>query len=135
HGVIDPLGLALENFDVTGAWRTREIDSRLPVDATTVLQDGTPIDGVVQLREALLRRPEQFAWSMTQMLMMYAMGREVEAHDMPQVRRIVRSTATDGYRFFDLVKGVVNSDAFRLQGVPHEEGGQKTTVASTQPAK
>src|SRR5690606_2156858 len=120
HGVIDPLGLAMENFDVTGAWRTREIDSRLPVDATTVLQDGTPIDGVVQLREALLRRPEQFAWSMTQMLMMYAMGREVEAHDMPQVRRIVRSTAPDGHRFFDLVKGVVNSDAFRLQGVPHE---------------
>lgn len=135
HGVIDPLGLALENFDVTGAWRTREIDSRLPVDATTVLIDGTAIDGVVQLREALMRQPEQFAWSLTQKLMMYAIGREIEAHDMPQVRAIVRATAADGYRFFDLVKGVVNSDAFRMQGVLHDEDARLTTVAGVSPAQ
>src|SRR5690606_4131748 len=99
HGVIDPLGLAMENFDVTGAWRTREIDSRLPVDATTVLPDGTAIDGVVELRQALLRRPEQFAWSLTQKLMMYALGRELEGLDMPQVRSIVRAATADDYRF------------------------------------
>jgi mono/diheme cytochrome c family protein len=135
HGVIDPLGLALENFDVTGAWRTREIESRLPVDASTVLPDGTKINGVVELREALLRRPEQFAWSMTQKLMMYALGREVEAHDMPQVRRIVRNAAADNYRFFDLVKGVVESDAFRMQGIvlSEEAGATKATVAGVRP--
>ncbi len=133
HGVIDPLGLALENFDVTGAWRTREIDSRLPVDASTVLPDGEAINGVVELRRALLRNPGQFAWSMTQKLMMYALGREVEAQDMPQVRRIVREAEAGNYRFFDLVKGVVNSDAFRMQGVPHAQGQQ--TVASVQPVQ
>jgi hypothetical protein len=133
HGVIDPLGLALENFDVTGAWRTREIDSRLPVDATTVLPDGTPVNGVVQLREALLKRPEQFVWAMTQNLLMYAMGREVEPQDMPQVRQIVRDAAAGGYRFFDLVDGVVNSDAFRMQGPPHQEDEKKATVAAAQP--
>jgi hypothetical protein len=136
HGVIDPLGLALENFDVTGAWRTRELDSRLPVDATTVLPDGTPVNGVVQLREALLRQPEQFAWALTQKLLMYATGREVEPQDMPQVRQIVRDAAEGGYRFFDLVHGVVNSDAFRMQGPPHEEGEKsKATVAAAQPGQ
>jgi hypothetical protein len=132
HGVIDPLGLALENFDVTGAWRTREIDSRLPVDASTVLPDGTPVNGVVQLREALLRNPEQFAWAMTRNLLMYAIGREVEPQDMPQVRQIVRDAAAGGYRFFDLVNGVVNSDAFRLQGPAHEAEEKKATLAATQ---
>ena len=133
HGVIDPLGLALENFDVTGAYRTREIDSRLPVDASTVLPDGTAINGVVELRQALLRRPEQFGWAFTQRLMMYAIGREVEAQDMPQVRRIVRDTAAGGYRFFDLVKGIVNSDAFRMQGRAHHGDEAPASVAATGP--
>ncbi|HUG73789.1 MAG TPA: DUF1592 domain-containing protein [Steroidobacteraceae bacterium] len=135
HGVIDPLGLALENFDVIGAYRTREADSRQPVDASTVLPDGTAINGVVQLREALARRPEQFAWALTQKLLMYATGRELEAQDMPQVRQIVRDAAADQYRFFDLIRGVVNSDAFRLQGAPHEEGAGKNTVAWVHPAQ
>jgi hypothetical protein len=135
HGVIDPLGLALENFDVIGAYRTREADSRQPVDASTVLPDGTAINGVVQLREALARRPEQFAWALTQKLLMYATGRELEAQDMPQVRQIVRDAAADKYRFFDLIRGVVNSDAFRLQGAPHEEAAGKSTVAWVHPAQ
>lgn len=133
HGVIDPLGLALENFDVTGAYRTRENDSRLPVDAGSVLPDGTPVEGIVDLREALARRPEQFVWAFTQRLLMYGTGREVEAQDMPQVRRIVREAAPGGYRFFDLIMGVVNSDAFRMQGAPHGEGAPHT-VAANQPA-
>jgi hypothetical protein len=136
HGVIDPLGLALENFDVTGAYRTREIDSRLPVDSSTVLPDGTPINGVVQLREALSRRPEQFVWAFTQRLMMYGIGREIESQDMPQVRQIARDAAAGGYRFFDLIQGVAKSDAFRMQAPAHEEGAdKKSTVAGVQPAK
>src|SRR5690606_30809868 len=133
HGVIDPLGLAMENFDAIGAYRTRESDSRQAIDATSVLPDGTPINGVVELREALARRPEQFVWSITQKLMMYATGREVEAHDMPQVRQIVRDTAAGNYRFFDLVQAVANSDAFRLQGPPHP--AQQSTVAQVHPAQ
>lgn len=132
HGVIDPIGLALENFDVTGAWRTR--DSGLPVDASTVLPDGRAINGVAQLRDALAARPDQFAIALSGKLLMYATGREVEAHDMPQVRQIVHDSAADGYRFFDLVMGVAKSDAFRMQAPPHEEhheaGAAKATVAS-----
>lgn len=130
HGVIDPLGLALENFDVIGAWRVREADTRQPIDASTVLPDGTPVNGVVALREALSRRPEQFAWALTQKLMVYATSRELEAHDMPQVRQIVRDAARNNYRFFDLVKGVVKSDAFRLQAEPHDTGRHDTAVAA-----
>jgi hypothetical protein len=131
HGVIDPIGLAMENFDVTGAYRTK--DTGLPVNASTVLPNGLAIDGVSQLRSALLQRPEQFAISFTRMLMMYGTGREVEPDDMPQVRAIVHAAARDNYRFFDIVKGVVHSDAFRLQGPPHDSGHgdeAKTTVAS-----
>ncbi|MEJ0099178.1 MAG: DUF1592 domain-containing protein [Pseudomonadota bacterium] len=114
HGVIDPIGLAMENFDVTGAWRTR--DSGQPVNASTVLPNGQAINGVAQLREALQARPDQFVESLTEKLLMYAMGRTVEPADMPQVRAIVHTAARDNYRFFDLVMGVVTSDAFRMQG-------------------
>jgi hypothetical protein len=135
HGVIDPLGLALENFDAIGAWRTHEADSRQPIDASTTLPDGTFVNGVVEMRKHLLERPEQFAWAMTQKLLMYATSREVEAHDMPQVRKIVRDAAANNYRFFDLVKGVVNSDAFRMQAEPHDQGGHVTTVAQASRAE
>jgi hypothetical protein len=131
HGVIDPIGLAMENFDVIGAYRTR--DNGIDVDAHTVLPNGVAINGVAELRAALLARPEQFAQTMVQKLMMYGTGREVEPADMPQVRQIVRDVQPGGYRFFDLVMGVVKSDAFRLQGPPHAaEGKAGKTVASAQ---
>jgi mono/diheme cytochrome c family protein len=131
HGVIDPIGLAMENFDVIGAYRTR--DSGIAVDASTVLPSGTAINGVAGLRQALLAQPDQFAQTMVQKLMMYGTGREVEPSDMPQVRQIVRNVKPGGYHFFDLVMGVVKSDAFRLQGLPHVEGGKgATTVAAAQ---
>ncbi len=131
HGVIDPIGLAMENFDVVGAWRTR--DSGLAVDASTVLPNGVAINGVAQLREALLARPDQFVQTMVQKLLMYGTGREVAPADMPQVRQIVRNVKPAGYHFFDLVMGVVKSDAFRLQGLPHAEGSKgATTVAAAQ---
>ncbi|HXR52975.1 MAG TPA: DUF1588 domain-containing protein, partial [Steroidobacteraceae bacterium] len=132
HGVIDPIGLALENFDVTGAWRTR--DSGLPVNSATVLPSGVAIAGAAQLNDQLLARPDEFVQTLTEKLLMYATGREVESSDMPQVRQIVRDSAKDDYRFFDIVRGIVRSDAFRLQAPPHDAApGEhpKTTTAST----
>ena len=130
HGVIDPLGFAMENFDVTGAWRTR--DSGLPVDASAVLASGPSINGVAQLRAQLLSRPDQLAQTITERLLMYGTGREMEPADMPQVRQIVHTAATGNYHFFDLVMGVARSDAFRLQGPAHEAPAKesKPTVAS-----
>jgi hypothetical protein len=129
--VIDPIGLAMENFDVTGAWRTR--DSGQPVNAATVLPNGVKIDGVAQLNDQLLARPDQFVQTVVGRLMMYGTGRELEADDMPQVRRIVRDTAQNNYRFFDIVRQVAMSDAFRLQAPPHEKAPDdkpKPTVAA-----
>ena len=129
HGVIDPLGLPLENFDVIGAWRTK--DTGLPVNAASVLAGGTSVDGVTQMNDYLLSRPDQFVQTITGRLLMYATGREVEADDMPQVRAIVRETAKGNYRFFDIVRAVTLSDAFRMQAPPHEKApATKTTVAS-----
>ncbi|MET0282666.1 MAG: DUF1592 domain-containing protein [Steroidobacteraceae bacterium] len=129
HGVIDPLGLAMENFDVTGAYRT--LDTGLPVDASTVLPTGQAISGVVQLRQSLLSRPEQFVQTVAHKLLMYGTGREVEAADMPQVREIVRSTAAHNYRFFDIVMAVAKSDAFLLQGPAHDAGHGDETRTTT----
>ena len=120
HGVIDPIGLAMENFDVTGAWRTR--DTGLPVDASTVLPNGVAINGVSQLRAALLARPDQFVQTLVEKLLMYGTGREVAPSDMPQVRQIVRDIGPRGNHFFDIVMAITRSDAFRLQGPPHEGG-------------
>ncbi|MEO6080172.1 MAG: DUF1592 domain-containing protein [Steroidobacteraceae bacterium] len=131
HGVIDPIGLAMENFDVIGAYRAR--DNGIEVDASTVLPNGVAIKGVSGLREALLTRPEQFVQTMVQKLLMYGAGREVEPADMPQVRQIVRDTKTGGYHFFDLVMGVAKSDAFKLQGQPHTEASKAApAVAAVQ---
>lgn len=131
HGVIDPIGIAMENFDVIGAYRAR--DNGIAVDASTVMPNGVAINGVAQLRDALLARPDQFVQTMVQKLLMYGTGREVLPSDMPQVRQIVRNVKPDGYRFFDLVMGVVKSDAFRLQApTPQEPAGKelKKTVAA-----
>ena len=116
HGVIDPTGLALENFDATGQWRTRDREANAAIDASTVLPSGIPINGVVELRTQLAARPALFAETVTERLMMYALNRQLEYFDMPQVRAIVRSSAKDNYKFSSLILGIVNSDAFRKQG-------------------
>src|SRR5262249_25451527 len=90
HGVIDPTGLALENFDAIGAWRTTDRQANAPIDAATVLPNGVPINGVVELRAQLVDRPAMFAQALTEKLLMYAVNRELEYFDMPQVRAIVR---------------------------------------------
>ncbi|MEY4641438.1 MAG: hypothetical protein RLZZ227_1432 [Pseudomonadota bacterium] len=118
HGVIDPIGLALENFTVTGQWRDVDVQAEAPIDASTVLPSGIAIDGPVQLRNELLKRPEQFALALTQKLFMYALNRELEYFDLPQVRAIVRAAAADDYRLSALVTGIVQSPAFRMQALP-----------------
>jgi hypothetical protein len=115
HGVIDPTGLALENFDVIGTWRTTDAQAKAPIDASTVLPNGVAIDGVVELRTQLVARPSTFVTALTERLMMYAINRKLEYFDMPQVRSIVRAAATDHYTLSSIVSGIVTSDSFRKQ--------------------
>ena len=115
HGAIDPYGLALENFNVTGSWRDTDRDARAPIDASSVLPGGTEINGPVELVAALQDRPDQFVQALTEKLLMYALGRELEYFDMPTVRRIVRAAEAEDYRFAAIVAGIVESDAFRMQ--------------------
>jgi hypothetical protein len=112
HAVIDPIGLALENFDVTGAWRTK--DGGTPIDASGELYDGTPIDGPLALRDALLRRSDTFLLTFTESLLTYALGRRVEYFDMPSVRAIVREAAAKDHRMSSYILGVVSSSPFRM---------------------
>jgi hypothetical protein len=121
HGVIDPYGIALENFTVLGQWRDDDRAAGAPIDPTTRLSNGRAIAGPVELREALLERPDQFVLALTEKLMMYALGRELEYHDMRQVRRVVRAAETENYTFSAIVAGIVSSEAFRMQAVPEEE--------------
>jgi hypothetical protein len=113
HKLMDPIGLAMENFDAVGRWRTK--DAAGPIDATGDLIDGTHVDGIVQLRQALLKRPDVFVGTMTEKLLTYAIERGVEAPDMPTIRGIVRDANKQDYRFSALVLGVVKSPAFQMR--------------------
>jgi hypothetical protein len=115
HGVIDPSGLPLENFDAIGVWRTVDQQANSPIDASTVLPNGIPINGVVELRAQLASHPATFVKALTEKLMMYALNRQLEYFDMPQVRAIVRASAKDNYKLSSIVLGIVNSDSFRKQ--------------------
>ena len=130
HGVIDPTGLALENFDAIGEWRTTDRQAKAPIDAKTVLPNGVAIDGPVELAAQLVDRPGTFAEAFTEKLMMYALNRELEYFDMPQVRAVVRGAAKDNYKFSSIVLGIVNTDAFRKQGpaAAPKEGLVKTAA-------
>ncbi|MDE2805131.1 MAG: DUF1592 domain-containing protein [Gemmatimonadota bacterium] len=116
HRMIDPIGLALENFDVTGAWRIR--DQGVPIDAASDFYDGTPISTPSELRAALLKRPEPLLRTFTENLMAYALGRRLEYYDMPAVRRITRAAAEEDYRVSAFIVGVATSDAFLLKAAP-----------------
>ncbi len=122
HRVIDPLGLALDNFDVTGAWRIK--DNEVPVDTAGELYDGTKISGPADLRAALLKHQDIVLRTFTKNLMTYALGRRVEYHDMPTIRSIVQQAAKNDNRFSSYVLGIVNSPAFR-------EGELSTSQLST----
>ncbi len=117
HGVIDPIGLALENFDAVGQFRTVDRQAaNQPIDASTVLPSGLAINGPAQLREYLSANPARFAQAFTEKLMMYAVNRQLQYFDMPQVRAVVRAAAKDQYTLSSIVQGIVRSDAFLKQG-------------------
>lgn len=113
HGVMDPLGFALENFDTVGQYHGKDAQTLTAIDTSGVLPDGTPIKGPEDLRKALASRPDQFVQALTENLLTYALGRSVDYQDMPAVRKIVRSAAGDDYRFEPIVLGIISSDAFR----------------------
>jgi mono/diheme cytochrome c family protein len=116
HKLLDPIGFALENFDAVGSWRTKEAAG--PIDASGQLADGTRVDGVVALRNAILARPDVFVTTMTEKMFVYALGRGIEAYDRPAIRQIVRDAARENYRFSSLVRGIVRSPAFRMRTKP-----------------
>jgi hypothetical protein len=111
HKLMDPIGLALENFDGIGRWR--DVDNGARIDATAQLADGTSVDGPPALRQAILRRPDLFARNVTEMLLTYALGHGVDHHDMPHLRAILRDARRTDYRFSSLVLGIVKSAPFR----------------------
>ena len=113
HGVMDPLGLALENFSAVGQFRTNDPETRTLIDTSGLLPDGTPIGGPEDLRRALVARPERFVQAFTENLLTYALGRGIDYRDMPTVREIVRRAEADDSRFEAIVLGIVSSDAFR----------------------
>ncbi len=116
HSVIDPLGFALENFDVIGGWRNLD-EAGKPVDASGATVGGAKIDGLAGLRSLLLDQPEQFPRTVTEKLLSYAIGRRLEYYDRPAVREIVRTAAAQEYRWSSIVLGIVESPAF-LKAAP-----------------
>ena len=128
HRVIDPLGLALEPFDATGKFRVK--DGGTVVDASGVLFDGTSINGPAGLRAALLRHQDAFLLSFTRSLMTYALGRRVEAADMPAVRKIIRAAEAQNYKMSAFINGVIQSDAFQMARMPATETSITTTTVA-----
>jgi hypothetical protein len=125
HGVIDPLGFALENYDITGAWRVRDLDAGEDIDAHGKLASGQMVGSPAELARAILARPDQFVQAFTEKLMTYALGRQLGYQDMPAVRAIVRRAAARDYDFAALVGGIVASDAFRMRRLPEAAPAQE----------
>ena len=115
HGIMDPLGFALENFDAVGQYRTRDRFAGIAIDSSGELPDGTALHGPDDLRRALLTKPDRFVQTLTEKLMTYALGRSLEYTDMTAVRAIARRTATEDFRFQALVMNIVNSEAFQMR--------------------
>jgi hypothetical protein len=116
--MMDPIGFALENFDGTGRWRAK--DAGQPVDTSGLLVDGTKLDGVVSLRNALVGYSPQFARTFTEKLLTYALGRGVEYSDMTYVRSIVRESARNDYRLLSVIMEIVKSTPFQMNRKPLE---------------
>jgi hypothetical protein len=137
HGVMDPLGFALENFDAMGSWRTVDRTAGEPIDPVDSMPDGRRFTGPDTLRSVLLQRPDQFVQTLTEKLMTYGLGRLVEHEDMPRVRAIVREAREHDYRFSSLVLGVVHSDAFlkaKVGALDEPKPATKIAQAAASPA-
>jgi hypothetical protein len=132
HGFIDPMGFALEGFDAVGREREKDRFVGQPVDIAATLPDGRPIAGVNELRDAIMERPGLFVENMTEKLMLYALGREVEPQDMPTVRSIVEGSSKDSYAFFDIVQGIVKSEQFRFVQATEQALQTEATDESSQ---
>jgi mono/diheme cytochrome c family protein len=130
HASIDPIGFVLEGFDATGKSRTMDRFSRTEIDMLGKLPDGTIVRNPQELRAALLSDPVPFVQNVTERLIMYALGRVIEAHDMPYVREIVRASAADDYRFSTLILNIVKSDEFQKSTVPLAGDGPVIKQAS-----
>ena len=133
HKTLDPIGFSMENFDAVGAWRTQE--AGVPIDSSGELGDGTKVNGVVELRRALLSRPENFASTVVEKLMIYALGRGLDARDMPQVRTILRNAAPENYRWSSLILGVTRSTPFRMTTAAAPEPGESAVKSREVAAK
>lgn len=133
HSVIDPLGLALENYNSVGQWQSKDPDAGIRIDASGQLTDGTPVASPADLWRALTADPALFAQTFTSKLMTFALGRPLEYYDMPTVRGIVRDAGRDNYRLSAIVTGIVLSDAFRKDVYQSSDAsdGADNTVATT----
>ena len=129
HGVLDPLGFALENFDAVGMWRDKDRIAGTPIDASGVLPDGTKVTGPDDLRKSLASNPNQFVQTLTEKLMTYATGRAVTFRDMPTIRAIVRDTEKDQYHFSSIVMHIVNSDQFQKRSATSDAIAHKMQTA------
>ncbi|MGH9338127.1 MAG: DUF1592 domain-containing protein [Acidobacteriota bacterium] len=115
HNLIDPLGLALENYDAIGRWRTVEAEAGEPIDASGGFPDGSEFVGVSGLEEAMLRRPELFVTTLAAKLLTYALGRGVESYDAQAIRKIVREAGAENFRFSSLILGIAESKPFQMR--------------------
>jgi mono/diheme cytochrome c family protein len=130
HQIMDPIGFSLENFDAVGAWRGREGGTGgTPIDASGQMLDGTKVNGPVELRKALLKQPEIFVGTVTEKLMVYALGRGLAAYDMPVARGIVREAGHNNYRFASIILGIVKSAPFQMRVKP----GETASLANLHP--
>ena len=116
HSIMDPLGLALENFDATGRYRTKELGGQ--IDTAGQLADGTQVSGPIELRTALMKRPEQFVGTMTEKLLVYALGRGLEFYDLPVARDIARQAGKQNFKFSAVIIGIAKSTPFTMKKVP-----------------
>lgn len=122
HKVMDPLGFALENYDAIGNWRTIDVASNSPIDASGTLPDGTPFTGLMELREVLIaKRREDFVLTTIEKLLTYALGREITYHDAPVMRSIMRHSAPDEYRLSSIIMAVAESAPFQRRRVPDHD--------------
>jgi hypothetical protein len=129
HARMDPIGFALEHFDAVGRWR--DVDAGNPIDTASTLPDGRAIDGLEGVKSLLLERPELFASALTEKLMMYALGRNIQYYDAPAIRAVVRAAARENYGFESIVQGIVASVPFQYRTVRSDASER---VAAAAPA-
>ena len=127
HAQMDPIGFAFEQFDAVGRWR--ETEGGLPIETSSTLPDGTVLAGLDGVKALLLADPERFVGALTERLLMYALGRNIQYYDLPAVRAIVRGAAADDYTFAALVEGIVTSVPFRYRAVPQQAQARSARVA------